>query len=114
MKILKVITWDHSRGYVPLVATSQRFSEINPDIRIIVEKQSLQNFADVPIDLLAKEYDLIIFDHPHISAIASTNALLPLNKHLPTDFLDDQRNNQVGNSHHSYFFQSHQWGLAID
>jgi multiple sugar transport system substrate-binding protein len=74
----------------------------------------LTDFADAPIVKLAKEYDLIIFDHPHIGAITNANALLPLEKYLPQNFLNDQRNNQVGNSHNSYFFQSHQWGLAID
>ena len=29
---LRGMTWDHSRGYTPMVATAQRFSELNPGI----------------------------------------------------------------------------------
>jgi hypothetical protein len=32
--ILRGITWNHSRGFVPMVATAQRFSELNPSVEI--------------------------------------------------------------------------------
>ena len=60
MKILKGITWDHTRGLLPMVATAQRFSELNPDIEISWEKRSLQDFADSSIESLAKRFDLLV------------------------------------------------------
>ena len=29
------ITWNHTRGYLPLVATAQRFSEMHPEVEIV-------------------------------------------------------------------------------
>ena len=54
---LKGITWNHSRGFTSMVATAQRFSELNPNVEITWEKRSLQAFADEPINELAKRYD---------------------------------------------------------
>jgi multiple sugar transport system substrate-binding protein len=40
--------------------------------------------------------------------------LVPLDEHLPADFLADQAANSVGRSHESYQWEGHQWALAID
>jgi hypothetical protein len=42
---LKGITWNHSRGLLPMVATAQRFSELYPNVNITWEKRSLQQFG---------------------------------------------------------------------
>ena len=34
MTELRGITWQHTRGYLPMVATAQRFSELHPDVQI--------------------------------------------------------------------------------
>jgi len=47
--LLRGITWNHSRGFVSVVATAQRFSEMRPEVEIRWEKRSLQEFADAPI-----------------------------------------------------------------
>jgi multiple sugar transport system substrate-binding protein len=112
--VLKGITWDHSRGYTPLVAISQRFSELNPGVRITWDKRSLQHFADQPIELLTKDYDLLIIDHPWVGCAAATDCVLALNDHLPASYLSDQEANSVGNSHLSYNYNNKQWALAID
>ena len=52
---LKGITWNHSRGYIPLVATAQHCKEMNSKIEIVWKKHSLQAFADVPTQVLANE-----------------------------------------------------------
>ena len=33
---LRGITWNHTRGLVPMVAAAQRFEELNPGVRIPV------------------------------------------------------------------------------
>lgn len=58
---LRGITWNHSRGYVSVVATAQRYMEMHPEIKISWEKRSLQAFADHPIDVLAQQYDLLVY-----------------------------------------------------
>ncbi|WP_422080575.1 ABC transporter substrate-binding protein [Ulvibacterium sp.] len=111
---LKGITWNHSRGFTSMVATAQRFSELNPDIEIIWEKRSLQAFADEPINELAKRYDLLIIDHPWAGFAGKTEVILPLDMYLPEAFMNDLAKNTVGRSHESYSSNGHQWALAID
>jgi multiple sugar transport system substrate-binding protein len=112
--VLKGITWGHSRGITPLLAYAQRFSELNPDIEVIWKKRSLQEFADFPLEELAPEYDLLIIDHPWVGCASATGAVLPLDEHLPEEYLQDQQLNTVGESHASYYYNGHQWALAID
>lgn len=111
---LKGITWGHSRGLTPLLAMSQRFSELNPNCSIQWDIRSLQAFADFPIEKLTEQYDLLIIDHPWVGCAAATNCVLPLDQYLTADYLDNQLVNSVGNSHLSYHYQGHQWALAID
>ncbi len=112
--VLKGMTWNHSRGIIPLLATSQRFCEINPGIEIFWEKRSLQEFADSPIEKLAKDYDLLIIDHPWVGSAESSECVVPLDSYLSEEFLENQSFHQVGLSHDSYFYGLHQWALAID
>ena len=108
------ITWNHTRGYLPMVATAQRFSELHPDISITWHKRSLQPFADAPLAELASRFDLMVIDHPSIGEAAQHNLLLPLDEYLSTAFLADQAANSVGQSHASYIYNGHQYALAID
>lgn len=111
---LKGITWGHTRGYVPMTATAQRFEELNPGVRISWSKRSLQAFADAPIDQLAENYDLLVIDHPWAGFAAKTGVISSLTDLLPAEFLKDQADNSVGHSHQSYSYNGHQWALAID
>ena len=112
--ILRGITWNHSRGFVSVVATAQRFSELRPDVDIIWDKRSLQEFADAPIQGLAEKYDLLVIDHPWAGYAAHSRALLPLQEIIPAGFMRDQAENSVGHSHASYIFGGGQCALAID
>jgi len=112
--ILKGITWNHSRGITPLLATSQRFCELYPDVQVVWEKRSLQQFADQSLEALTKEYDLLIIDHPWVGCAAATNCVLPLDLHLPPNYLKELANHSVGKSHQSYEYDGHQWALSID
>ncbi|MCJ8208480.1 ABC transporter substrate-binding protein [Mucilaginibacter sp. RS28] len=112
--ILKGITWNHSRGFVPMAATAQRFSELNPGVEIVWEKRSLQQFADMSIQQLAERYDLLVIDHPWAGFAASTRTILPFDEYLSPGFLKDQEQNSVGQSYESYNFHGQQWALPID
>lgn len=112
--ILKGITWDHSRGYTPMVATAQRFMELNKDINIIWHKRSLQDFADKPIGQLAKDFDLLIIDYPWIGYSAEQKQFLPLNNYLPSTFLNDQLQHSVGRSYESYTYHGQTWAIPMD
>lgn len=111
---LKGIAWNHTRGYLPMVATAQRFSEMHPEIDIVWDKRSLREFADSPIQRLTERFDLLVIGHPFVGYAARHNILLPLDDYLPKSFLADQAANSAGQSHLSYFYGGHQWALAID
>ena len=112
--LLRGITWNHSRGFVSVVATAQRFCEMRPEVEIVWEKRSLQEFADAPIQGLAEDYDLLVIDHPWAGYAAYSQVLVPLQEIIPTDFMADQAANSVGHSHPSYVFNGNQCALAID
>jgi multiple sugar transport system substrate-binding protein len=114
MTELTGITWNHTRGYLPMVATAQRFSELHPDVAITWHKRSLQQFADAPLADLAARFDLMVIDHPSIGEAAHHQLLLPLDEHLPAAYLHGQAANSVGQSHTSYFYEGHQYALATD
>ena len=111
---LRGMTWDHSRGYLPMIASAQRYNELHPEIEIHWKKRSLKAFEEFPVEQLAAEYDLIVIDHPFVGYAARHGPLLPLDAHLPAAFLAEQKNGQVGPSHESYHYAGHQWALAID
>ena len=111
---LKGIAWNHTRGFVSVVATAQRFEELHPGVSISWEKRSLQAFADASMEELATRFDLIVMDHPHTALAATERLLLPYEDWLPQEFLRDQAANSVGRSHESYRFQDKQWTLATD
>ncbi|UKM63804.1 extracellular solute-binding protein [Flavobacteriaceae bacterium GSB9] len=114
MIILKGIAWNHTRGFTSVVATAQRFEELNPDVRIIWEKRSLQAFADATLSELTANYDLLIMDNPHVSIAARDKVLLPFDDYLSADFLKELADNTVGKSNASYNVDGKQWTLATD
>jgi len=111
---LRGITWDHSRGFTPMVATGQRFHELHSEVDVTWERRSLQEFADKPLAALADEFDLLVIDHPWAGFASRSRILLDLTEVLPADLIADQAVNSVGQSHASYQFAGGQWALAID
>lgn len=115
MKIhLKGMSWDHDRGYLPLASASEKFNKTHPNISISWEKRSLQAFADRPLDIIAKEYDFMIIDHPHIGEASEKSCIIPFNDQGYDDALLDLSKNSVGPSYESYHLDQQQWALPID
>src|SRR5690606_29512526 len=83
-------------------------------VRIEWESRSLKDFGDAPLGDLARDYDLLIIDHPHVGQAAASGALLPLDLCLDAATLNTLAAESAGPSHGSYFYAGHQWGLAVD
>lgn len=113
MADLRGMTWDHARGYDPMVATSAAYAARHPGVTITWEKRSLQAFADRPISEMAETYDLMVIDHPHVGEVAKQGNLLPLDG-LRDAEMAALAAGSVGLSHSSYNFAGQQWSLAID
>jgi multiple sugar transport system substrate-binding protein len=87
---------------------------MHPDVEIEWDRRSLKDFGDYPVDKLAARYDIILIDHPHVGICAEQGVLVPLNEWIHPGFLEDQKRNSVGSSHHSYNWHHRQWALAVD
>ena len=111
--VLRGMTWDHSRGFDPMIATSGIFAR-ETGVQIVWEKRSLQAFADRPVAEMADEYDLMVIDHPHVGEASRQGLLLALDGRGREAGLADLAAASVGLSHASYEFDGHQWALAID
>lgn len=108
------MTWSHSRGYSSLVAVSQRYEELHPEVKITWEKRSLADFESQPVGQLAENYDMLVIDHPWTGFGAASGILLPLDEYFPADFLMDQKENSIGPSYRSYTIHGKQFALPID
>ncbi|MGI1661558.1 extracellular solute-binding protein [Palleronia sp. KMU-117] len=108
------MTWDHSRGFDPMVATSRAWADAHPGVTIRWEKRSLQAFADRPIEEMADRYDLMVIDHPHVGEVARSGLLMAFGGIGRDDDLATLAAQSVGVSHPSYDFDGRQWALAID
>ena len=112
--VLRGMTWDHARGFDPMVATAAEWSRSHPGVRIEWERRSLQAFADRPIREMAETYDLMVIDHPHVGEVAREGNLLALDGRGREAELAALAAQSVGLSHPSYDFGGRQWALAID
>ncbi|WP_209812463.1 ABC transporter substrate-binding protein [Ammoniphilus resinae] len=111
---LKGMTWKHERGIAPLVAATKEFQKLRPDVTISWDARPLEDFEDYPIEILAQKYDIMMIDHPFVGTGVEKGVLLPLDEWLPAEYLEDQKQNSVGASHHSYTWNGKQWALAAD
>ena len=115
MITLKGMTWDHSRGYDPMIATSKVFAKKhNNKIAIEWDKRSLQEFADRPIEQMIEEYDLMVIDYPHVGEVSAKGLLQNFDLVKYKDDLELLKKQSVGLSHQSYNIDGHQWALALD
>ncbi|HEY5304590.1 MAG TPA: extracellular solute-binding protein [Acidimicrobiales bacterium] len=112
---LRGSSWDHPRGHAPMVATAAAYeSEHGGDVSIAWVARTLKEFGMVSVEELARQFDLIVMDHPHIGTMAESGCVVALDRYLDTDLLAALALNSPGRSHQSYRYDAHQWALAID
>ena len=117
MKRLRGITWQHSRGYNPLVASAKAYMENHPDLEIIWEQQPWYQFEEAILGSLSKadgRYNLIMFDHPWTGKLATEGWLLPWDTLVTSAYLDDLKQRVVAPSTESYELDNHLWALPLD
>lgn len=106
-------TWDHSRGYDPLVACSREYAQ-NEGVKINWSKRSLKDFGDASLTSLSRNYDLLVIDHPHIPLAVSENCLLALDELVPASELASIGKTIGEPSYSSYHYQGKQWAMPVD
>ncbi len=110
---LKGMTWSHPRGYDPMVECSKLWLE-KTGVAIHWEKRSLQDFETYPVEELARAYDLIVIDHPHVGQITSEGCLAPLDVTGREGERSALAAASVGQSYPSYAWNGRQWAFPID
>ena len=113
MTTLKGMTWSHPRGYDPMVATAKAWAD-KTGTTIEWDKRSLQDFESFPVEELARQYDLIVIDHPHVGQITAAGCLTPLDIAGREAERDALAKGSVGRSYPSYTYAGHQWAFPID
>jgi len=107
------MTWSHPRGYDPMVACSALWKQ-KTGVSIEWEKRSLQDFESFPVEELARAYDLIVIDHPHVGQITAEKCLAPLDVPGREAEREALASGSVGRSYPSYTWQGRQWAFPID
>ncbi|MGH6772922.1 extracellular solute-binding protein [Brucella tritici] len=110
---LKGMTWSHPRGYDPMVAGAEQWLA-DKGVEIAWEKRSLQDFETFPVEELARNFDMIVIDHPHVGQITKEGCLLPLDVPGREAELKALADGSVGQSFPSYNWQGHQWAFPLD
>ena len=110
---LKGMTWSHPRGYDPMIACSRLWQE-RTGITVEWDKRSLQDFETYPVEELARAYDLIVIDHPHVGQITKEKCLAPLDVEGHQEERVALEDASVGRSYPSYTWQGRQWAFPID
>ncbi|MBZ9738888.1 MULTISPECIES: extracellular solute-binding protein [unclassified Mesorhizobium] len=110
---LKGMTWSHPRGYDPMVACSSLW-ERKTGVAVAWDKRSLQDFESFPVEELARAYDLIVIDHPHVGQITAERCLEPLDVAGREAERTALASGSVGQSYPSYSWQGRQWAFPID
>ncbi len=108
------ITWNHSRALPPLVATAQRYEELHPGVRISWEKRSLDEFGHMPVDILARRFDLIVIDHPWAGFCFARDLTHDLKPLLDATQWNDLENHSIGPSFSSYHYGGRLLAIPID
>jgi multiple sugar transport system substrate-binding protein len=110
---LKGMTWSHPRGFDPMVACSGDW-QARTGVAVEWDKRSLQDFESFPVEELARRYDLIVIDHPHVGQITAENCLSPLDVSGREAEFADLASASVGASFPSYRWEGRQWAFPID
>jgi multiple sugar transport system substrate-binding protein len=111
---LKGLTWDHPRGYAPLLGGIPEYEEQHPDIKIQWDRRSLLEFGEAPIEQYLDRYDLLIVDHPFVGFAAAHDALVDLTPYLSEAEKLHYAADSVGPSWQSYCYGDGIWALPID
>lgn len=111
---LKGLTWDHPRGYAPLINGAPEYQNSHPGIRIHWDRRSLREFGEAPIEQYLDRYDLIIMDHPFVGFAAAHDVLVDLNPFLSASESTSLSSDSVGPSAESYRYAGGLWALPVD
>jgi multiple sugar transport system substrate-binding protein len=113
MRQFRGVTWDHPRGRNALEASADQARRLG-GVDIRWDAHSLEHFESHPIDELAREYDLIVLDHPHLGEALALGSLQPIDEVIGEDAAQRLVADAVGRSGESYVLDGRLWALPLD
>jgi multiple sugar transport system substrate-binding protein len=111
---LSVLNWQNRRAVDPVAAAIAAYEKHEPDVRISQVIRPLSDFEHQGIEEVAKNHDIVIFDHPFSGAIEASGCFLALDEELPEETSHGASATYIGPSLETYCFKGHVWGLPID
>jgi multiple sugar transport system substrate-binding protein len=111
---LRGLTWDHPRGYSPLLGGVREYKTQHPDIDIQWDRRSLREFGEAPIEQYLDRCDLLVVDHPFVGFAAAHRALVDLVPSLSEAEKRHFAEDSVGPSWESYWYGGGLWAFPID
>jgi multiple sugar transport system substrate-binding protein len=111
---LKGLTWDHPRGYAPLIEGASEYEKQHLGISIQWDRRTLRDFGESPIEQYVERYDLLIVDHPFVGFAAAHGVLVNLAACLSEAEKAIFAGDSVGPSWQSYWYRGGLWALPID
>ncbi|MGA7914560.1 MAG: extracellular solute-binding protein [Candidatus Acidiferrales bacterium] len=111
---LRGLTWDHPRGYAPLIAGAPEYTKSHPEVAIRWDRRTLREFGEAPIEQYLDLYDLIVMDHPFVGFAAAHGVLVNLAAFLSAAESAVFARDSVGPSWESYRYAGALWALPID
>ena len=111
MTPVRGLTWDHPRGLASLRAAAALHAD---RLEIEWEAQPLEGFESTPIAELARDYDLIVLDHPHLGEAVAGGSLVPVDELLGADQLELIERGTIGRAAESYRYAGRLYALPLD
>ena len=98
-----------------MVATAGAYrSRGESPVSIAWHARTLKEFGVLSVEELARQFDLIVIDHPHIGTMADTGCVVALDDYVDLATMETLSAASPGGSHQSYHYAGHQWAFAID
>ncbi len=111
---LRGLAWDHRRCWGPLEASIPGYRMREPAVEIVWHRRSLFEFGEGNLDIAARDYDLVIYDHPFVGDVARGGWMVALDGYLTEAQIKQFEADSVGKSWQSYWSGGKLWALPID
>jgi multiple sugar transport system substrate-binding protein len=108
--VLDCLTWEHPRAWRGLEAACAPV----PKVTVRWHRQSLAGFENEPVAQLARQFDLLVVDHPGIGAAIASDALVPLAQVAEAVDLATWQSESVAATWSSYTVDGVIWALPLD
>jgi multiple sugar transport system substrate-binding protein len=108
------LTWDHPRGYAALTAAAECAAVRRGGPLLTWDRQPLEGFESHPIGELARHYDLLVIDHPHIGEAVAEGCLVSLEDVFDVSLIADWSTRTMGSAMASYAWGGQHWALPLD